>query len=61
MAAVRSMMQKQLAYAVHGAPMEVLGLAKAPVPALGPNDILLKYLVSPINPADINQIEGVDF
>eukprot|EP00873_Tetraselmis_striata_P004990 jgi/Tetstr1/425254/TSEL_015707.t1 len=47
-----------LRFAEHGAPAEVLTMGQADMPALGPTDVLVDFLAAPINPADINIIEG---
>ncbi|KAF8246293.1 NAD(P)-binding protein [Wilcoxina mikolae CBS 423.85] len=50
---------KSLVFSEYGEPKTVLKLHKHSIsPAYG-SEILIKFLASPINPADINQIEGV--
>ncbi|KAJ1925238.1 hypothetical protein IWQ60_004673, partial [Tieghemiomyces parasiticus] len=43
----------------YGRPVDVLQVVDRPVTDFGPDKLLLKILAAPINPADINQIEGV--
>ncbi|ORY56504.1 NAD(P)-binding protein [Neocallimastix californiae] len=43
----------------HGKPKDVLGLKQIKVPDINEDEVLIKFLASPINPSDINQIEGV--
>eukprot|EP01117_Protostelium_nocturnum_P019105 TRINITY_DN818_c0_g1_i1.p1 TRINITY_DN818_c0_g1~~TRINITY_DN818_c0_g1_i1.p1 ORF type:complete len:374 (-),score=131.78 TRINITY_DN818_c0_g1_i1:121-1203(-) len=48
-----------LKYTQHGNPKSVLKLEKLPLPSkLQDNEVLVKMLASPINPADLNMIEG---
>lgn len=50
---------KQLAYHVHGPPTTTLRLDDCEVPLdLPPNGVLVRMLAAPINPSDINQVEG---
>lgn len=42
----------------HGDPAQVLTLAEVPLRAPGPGEVLLRMQRAPINPADINVIEG---
>ncbi|KAL0633568.1 mitochondrial 2-enoyl thioester reductase [Maublancomyces gigas] len=50
---------KALVYSKYGKPQDVLRLHQHPIsPAYG-DEITVKFLAAPINPADINQIEGV--
>ncbi len=42
----------------HGAPQDVLHLEGLNIPNLRPQDVLIEMEASPINPADINLIEG---
>jgi trans-2-enoyl-CoA reductase len=49
---------KAITYAAHGKPEEVLRLEEQPRPKPGPNQALVRVLAAPINPADLNQIEG---
>ncbi|XP_015739143.1 enoyl-[acyl-carrier-protein] reductase, mitochondrial [Coturnix japonica] len=47
-----------LLYERHGEPEDVLQLKELELPALGHSDVLIKMLAAPINPADINMIQG---
>ena len=49
---------KAIVYAAHGKPEEVLQLAEQPRPKPGPNEAIVRLLAAPVNPADLNQIEG---
>ena len=48
-------------YSQYGDPNKVLQIQRTPLPRLGNNDILIKMLMAPINPSDINMIEGTYF
>jgi len=52
---------KSLMFAEHGDPLKVLQRVDSPVIAsqLKDNEVLIRMLASPINPADINMIQGV--
>ncbi|KAJ3012070.1 UNVERIFIED_CONTAM: hypothetical protein HDU68_001398, partial [Siphonaria sp. JEL0065] len=45
-------------FANHGAPDSVLSISRISVSPPSPSQVTLKFLASPINPADINQIQG---
>ena len=45
-------------YRSHGVPSNVVALEALPLPALGPGDVLVRMLAAPVNPADLNQVEG---
>ncbi|MBN3290832.1 MECR protein, partial [Polypterus senegalus] len=47
-----------LVYESHGDPMQVLKLQKQKLPALGDSEVLIKMLAAPINPSDINMVQG---
>jgi trans-2-enoyl-CoA reductase len=49
---------KAIVYEAHGKPEEVLRLEEQPIPAIGADEALVRIHASPINPADLNQIEG---
>lgn len=49
---------KAIVYEAHGKPEEVLRLEELALPAVGANEALVRILAAPINPADLNQIEG---
>ncbi|KAF0409965.1 NADP-binding protein [Gigaspora margarita] len=50
---------KAITFNKHGPPTEVLRAVTYQLPPLTPTSLHLKFLASPINPSDINQIEGV--
>ncbi|CCX33208.1 enoyl-acyl-carrier-proteinreductase 1 mitochondrial precursor [Pyronema domesticum] len=50
---------KALVYSAYGEPSTVLKLHSHSLRPAYDEEILIKFLASPINPADINQIEGV--
>lgn len=53
---------KALAYSEHGEPDNVLGLHQysiSPTAASTSNTVAIRFLASSINPADVNQIQGV--
>lgn len=45
-------------YRNHGDPSRVIQLENVDLPPLGANDVLVKVLAAPINPSDINMIQG---
>jgi trans-2-enoyl-CoA reductase len=45
-------------YDAHGKPGEVLRLEKQTLPEVAANEVLVRLKAAPINPADLNQIEG---
>ncbi|XP_061802643.2 enoyl-[acyl-carrier-protein] reductase, mitochondrial isoform X1 [Nerophis lumbriciformis] len=47
-----------LVYRQHGQPASVIQLEEVALPPVGAKDVLVKILASPINPADINMIQG---
>ncbi|KAI8083114.1 uncharacterized protein BX664DRAFT_361378 [Halteromyces radiatus] len=47
-----------LVYSNYGKPSEVLKWHSYPLPALTPETVQVKFLASPINPADVNQVQG---
>ena len=47
-----------IVYAAHGKPLEVLRLEEQALAELAPDEALVKLKAAPINPADLNQIEG---
>lgn len=49
---------KAIVYEAHGKPEEVLRLAEQPLRAPAANEALVRVLAAPVNPADLNQIEG---
>ncbi|XP_041650002.1 enoyl-[acyl-carrier-protein] reductase, mitochondrial [Cheilinus undulatus] len=49
---------KALLYRKHGDPSQVVQLEEVDLPPLGAKDVLVKILAAPINPSDINMIQG---
>ena len=47
-----------IVYAAHGKPLEVLRLEEQALNPPGPDEALVRLKAAPINPADLNQIEG---
>src|SRR5947209_12514444 len=45
-------------YETHGNPADVLRLEEQPWPTAGPGQVVVKIRAAPINPADLNMIEG---
>src|SRR4029077_8103984 len=45
-------------YESHGKPDDVLKIVEGPCPGPAPNEVLVKVLAAPVNPADLNAIEG---
>ena len=45
-------------YDKHGNPPEVLQIDRRPQPTPGANEVVVEMRAAPINPADLNQIEG---
>ncbi len=45
-------------YERHGIPLEVLELREEPLPSAGTGEVLVRMRAAPINPADLNAIEG---
>ena len=45
-------------YETHGNPADVLHVESQPWPTPGPGEVIVKMSAAPINPADLNQIEG---
>ncbi|KAK9367956.1 hypothetical protein V1509DRAFT_594179 [Lipomyces kononenkoae] len=50
---------KAIVFETNGKPLDVLKLRTFPLPDVTGDTVLVKFLASPINPADINQVEGV--
>lgn len=55
---VRNLISKQLIYREFGDPLHVVKFMQSEVPPLGDQDVLVRMLAAPINPADINTIQG---
>ncbi len=49
---------KAAIYETHGNPAEVLRIVEQPWPAPAPDEVVVKMVAAPINPADLNAIEG---
>ena len=49
---------KAAIYETHGNPAEVLRVVERPWPEPAPDEVVVKMLAAPINPADLNLIEG---
>lgn len=49
---------KAIVYRAHGKPEEVLRLEEQPLPRPASNEALVRMRAAPINPADLNAIEG---
>jgi trans-2-enoyl-CoA reductase len=49
---------KAAIYETHGIPEEVLRTVDQPWPAPAPNEVVVRMAAAPINPADLNAIEG---
>src|SRR5215212_6484116 len=49
---------KAAVYETHGNPAEVLRVIELPWPTPGPNEVVVQMSAAPINPADLNSIEG---
>ena len=50
---------RAVVFDAHGHPSRVLRVDEAfPVAALGPEDVLVRFTASPVNPSDVNVVEG---
>jgi trans-2-enoyl-CoA reductase len=49
---------KAIVYHAHGKPEEVLRLEEQPLPRPGADEAIVRVLAAPLNPADLNAIEG---
>src|SRR5207245_4926780 len=45
-------------YSAHGNPEDVLRVESRPLPRPGPDEVVVEMRAAPINPADLNAIEG---
>jgi trans-2-enoyl-CoA reductase len=45
-------------YSAHGNPADVLHVESQPWPTPGPDEVVVEMRAAPINPADLNAIEG---
>ncbi|CAK1555774.1 unnamed protein product [Leptosia nina] len=55
---IRNLMSRQLVYNEFGDPLQVVKYRECEVPALGKQEVLVRMLAAPVNPADINTIQG---
>lgn len=53
-----SVLAKQLKYEEHGDPAKVLSIAEIKITPPRKDEVLVKVLISPINPVDVNVIQG---
>src|SRR5438067_11120972 len=51
-------MKKAVTFHQHGEPAEVLAVEEHELPSLGTHEVLVKMRAAPINPVDLNVIEG---
>ncbi|KAF8892102.1 trans-2-enoyl-CoA reductase [Infundibulicybe gibba] len=59
-ASTRQRADRAIVYTQNGDPSKVLtAFTYPPLPAPGPSTVNIKFLLSPINPADVNVVEGV--
>ncbi|KAG2467685.1 MECR protein, partial [Polypterus senegalus] len=56
--AVRKRHYEALLYRSHGQPDDVIKMEKMTLPDIGAMDVRLRMLAAPVNPADINMIQG---
>lgn len=54
----RNLTSKQLVYSEFGDPLNVVKYRECQVPPVGPMQVLVRMLAAPVNPADINTIQG---
>ena len=60
MSSIRTISSRAIVFPKTGNPNEILSLHSYSVPDTPQSDsVLVKFLAAPINPADLNQIEGV--
>lgn len=55
----RSITARAMVYSEHGDPESVLKIHEYNIPDPAADEYLVRFLAAPINPADLNQIEGV--
>ncbi|KAL3990015.1 Zinc-binding dehydrogenase family protein [Acanthocheilonema viteae] len=55
----RCLSSKQLMYEKYGYPPDVLNLVTKEVGEIGTDEVRVRWMGAPINPADINQLQGV--
>lgn len=56
-----SVLATKLQYSEFGDPSVVVQKIEESIPSSGAGQILAKILIAPVNPADINTIQGFDF
>jgi trans-2-enoyl-CoA reductase len=57
---IRFLSVKQLVYSEHGDPSKIVKLVEKDIPDdPQSNEVLVKWRAAPINPADLNQLQGV--
>ncbi|KAJ8712319.1 hypothetical protein PYW07_005161 [Mythimna separata] len=55
---VRCLMSNEIVFSNFGHPQQVIQLRKSEVPPLGNHGVLVRMLAAPVNPSDINTIQG---
>ncbi|XP_072945100.1 uncharacterized protein [Epargyreus clarus] len=55
---IRNLISKQLVYSEFGDPLQVVKFREVEVPPLDSQEVLVRMLAAPVNPADINTIQG---
>lgn len=59
-ASVRFLSAKQVVYSEHGDPTKIVKLVEKEIPDEPQSDeVLVKWRAAPVNPADLNQLQGV--
>jgi mitochondrial enoyl-[acyl-carrier protein] reductase / trans-2-enoyl-CoA reductase len=58
LAAIMDKTFKAAVYETHGNPAEVLRVVELPSREAGPDEVVVKMSAAPVNPADLNSIEG---
>lgn len=56
---LRRVTSKELRFEKFGEPLNVIEMVERPLPPLRENDVLIRMLAAPVNPADINIIQGI--
>ncbi|RYE99271.1 MAG: hypothetical protein EOO77_35800, partial [Oxalobacteraceae bacterium] len=56
---MRTITGRAMVYAEHGDPLDVLKIHEYKIAEPADDEFLVRFLAAPINPADLNQIEGV--
>ena len=55
---MRHLKTKELVFSSFGEPLEVVKMRETELPCLGANDVLVRMLAAPVNPADLYTIQG---